>query len=110
MNITRSVNKSLIPYQHEVNLKDDKPVISKPRILPQAYEKDIYIQINELLDKGAIEISDSPYASPIVPLIKRDGSIRLCCDYRKLNEENDTKNISNTKIYWIYTKPKFTPL
>ena len=36
-NITRSVNKSLIPYQHEVNLKDDKPVISKPIILPSGY-------------------------------------------------------------------------
>ena len=72
-------------------MKDDKPVIWKPRILPEAYEKDIYIQINELLDKGVIEISDSPYASPIVPVVKRDCSIRLCCDYRKLNEKTIPK-------------------
>ena len=81
------VNKSQIPYEQEINLKDETPVISKPRILPQAYEKDIYKQINDLFGKGVVEISDSPYASPIVPVVKRDGSIRLCCDYRKLNEK-----------------------
>ena len=60
---------------------------SKARVLPQSYETEVKKQIEDLLDKGVIEISDSPFASPIVPVVKRDGSIRKCCDYRKLNEK-----------------------
>ena len=85
--LSRKGTNATSPYEHEINLKDETPVIYKPRILPQAYEKDIYKQINDLLGKCVVEISDSPYASPIVPVVKRDGSIRLCCDYRKLNEK-----------------------
>lgn len=39
-----------------------------------------------MLDAGIVVPSDSPWTSPIVPVKKKDGSIRLCIDYRKLNE------------------------
>jgi hypothetical protein len=42
-------------------------------------------QIQELLKKGIIQISNSPYASPAILVRKKDGSWRLCIDYRKLN-------------------------
>ena len=58
---------------------------------PHAYQNSIYKQINKLLDKGIIEISDSPYASPIVPVLKKDGTIRLCFDFRALNEKTIPK-------------------
>ena len=41
-------------------------------------------QVNDLLDKNYIAPSRSTYAYPIVPVLKKDGSIRLCVDYRKL--------------------------
>ena len=44
-------------------------------------------QVNDLLDKNYIAPSRSAYASPIVPVLKKDGSIRMCVDYRKLNKK-----------------------
>lgn len=38
-----------------------------------------------MLEAGVIETSVSPWTSPIVPVKKKDGSLSLCIDYRKLN-------------------------
>jgi hypothetical protein len=46
---------------------------------------DVDREIQRLLDCGIIEASKSPWASPIVPVTKKDGSTRLCIDYRALN-------------------------
>lgn len=43
--------------------------------------------INQLLDAQVIRESSSPYASPIVLVRKKDGSLRLCVDYRQLNSK-----------------------
>ena len=40
-----------------------------------------------MLDRGIIQYNDSPYASPIVLMGKKDGSWRLCVDYRDLNSQ-----------------------
>ena len=42
--------------------------------------------VNENLSKGFIEASQAPWASPIIFVRKPGGGIRLCVDYRKLNE------------------------
>ena len=39
-----------------------------------------------MLDKGVIVPSKSPYSSPFVMVLKKDGTNRTCIDYRKLNE------------------------
>ncbi|GBO17651.1 Transposon Ty3-I Gag-Pol polyprotein [Araneus ventricosus] len=39
-----------------------------------------------MVDNGIIEESSGPWASPIVPVKKKDESARLCVDYRKLND------------------------
>ena len=41
--------------------------------------------LQEMLDKGIISPSKSPWASPIVLVAKKDGSTRLCVDYGKVN-------------------------
>ena len=42
-------------------------------------------QLDELISKGYIRPSASPWGSPILFIKKKDGSIRLCIDYRNLN-------------------------
>ena len=43
-------------------------------------------QCTELFKEGKVRISKSPYAAPIVMVRKSDGSIRVCIDYRAINE------------------------
>ncbi|MGV7343189.1 reverse transcriptase family protein, partial [Mycobacterium kansasii] len=43
-------------------------------------------QLEELLEQGFIRPSVSPWAAPVLFVRKKDGSLRLCIDYRKLNQ------------------------
>jgi hypothetical protein len=57
-----------------------------------AYQKDALEKIIEqLLDSEVIRVSLSPYSSPAILVRKKDGSWRLCIDYRQLNA-NTIKN------------------
>ena len=47
---------------------------------------DVDREIKDMLDKGVIEESDSPWSSSIVLVKKKDNTLRFCIDYRKLNE------------------------
>jgi hypothetical protein len=42
-------------------------------------------QLQELMDKGFIRRSTSPWGSPVLFVKKKDGSMRMCVDYRSLN-------------------------
>ena len=72
---------------HEIPLLDDVPV-RQPyrRIVPSQYEM-VKAHIQQLLDSQVIRESSSPYSSPIVLVTKKDGSLRLCVDYRQLNSK-----------------------
>ena len=43
-------------------------------------------QLQELLDRGFIRPSVSPWGAPVLFVKKKDGSMRLCIDYRELNK------------------------
>ena len=48
--------------------------------------KELHEQLQELLDKGFIRPSHSPWGAPVLFVKKKDGSMRLCIDYRALNQ------------------------
>ena len=56
------------------------------RILPHQYEE-VRKLLNEMLEIGAIWKSNSPWASAVVLVRKKDGSLRFCIDLRKLNAQ-----------------------
>ncbi len=45
-------------------------------------------EVQKLVDNGVIVPSNSKWCSPIAPVRKPDGSVRVCVDFRKLNEKN----------------------
>ena len=47
--------------------------------------QELRVQLQELLDKGFIRPSTSPWGSPVLFVKKKDKTLRLCIDYRQLN-------------------------
>ena len=72
--------------QHHINLTSDEPVRSKPYPVPYSMRESLKKDIDDMIKMGVIRESNSPYASPVVVVKKKDGSNRVCVDYRKLNK------------------------
>ncbi|GBM95150.1 Transposon Ty3-G Gag-Pol polyprotein, partial [Araneus ventricosus] len=72
--------------QHRINTGNHPPIKQYPRRLPLAKKEEAERLVKEMVDNGIIEESSGPWASPIVLVKKKDGSTRICVDYRKLNE------------------------
>ena len=48
--------------------------------------RELKVQLQNLLDKSFIRLSTSPWGTPVLFVKKKDGSLRLCVDYRQLNK------------------------
>jgi hypothetical protein len=62
------------------------PIAKRPYRMAANELKELKKQLRELQDKGYIRPSSSPWGSPVVFMKKKDGSLRMCIDYRSLNE------------------------
>ena len=73
-------------FEFEIDLvPGTKPIIQPVRRLSPAELEELKKQITELTSKGFIAPSNSPFGSPILFVKKKDGSMRMCIDYRSLN-------------------------
>ena len=69
----------------EIRTGDAQPIASCPHRVPDRLKEGVRIEVAKLVEMGVVVESTSPWASPIVPVAKEDGAIRLCIDYRRLN-------------------------
>ncbi|KAH0776360.1 hypothetical protein KY290_007771 [Solanum tuberosum] len=80
-----------VPPEREIDfgieiIPDTRPIsIPQYRIAP-AELKELKEQLKDLLDKGFIQPSVSPWGAPVLFVRKKNGSLRMCIDYRQLNK------------------------
>ena len=80
-----------IPPIREVDLSIEilpgiAPTSRAPYRMAPTELKELKIQLQELLDKGFIRPSVSPWGAPVLFVKKKDGTLRMCIDYRKINK------------------------
>ena len=63
-----------------------EPIARMPYRMSTSELKELKMQLKELLDLGLIRPSVSPWGAPVIFILKKDGSWRLCIDYRQLNK------------------------
>ncbi|KAD4981870.1 hypothetical protein E3N88_18541 [Mikania micrantha] len=80
-----------LPPERSVQFRIDlipgaTPVAKSPYRLAPSEMQELSNQLQELLDKGFIRPSFSPWGAPVLFVKKKDGSFRMCIDYRELNK------------------------
>lgn len=78
--------------EHEIELLENVTPIAEPlRRRPLLHKAEAERQVDKMLEEGIIEHSASPWASAYVLVKKKGGELRMCIDFRKLNDKT-TKN------------------
>ena len=72
--------------KHQIDTEGARPIKQPTRRLPIRQKHIVEEEIKKMLDNDVIQPSQSPWASPVVLVTKKDGSIRFCVDYRRLNQ------------------------
>ncbi|KAK3739967.1 hypothetical protein QZH41_009486, partial [Actinostola sp. cb2023] len=73
---------------HKIELTTTQPIRQRPYAIPYAKKQAVKEEVEKMLQMGIIEPSNSAYNSPIVLVRKKDGTIRFCIDFRRLDNED----------------------
>lgn len=95
-------NKALFPVCP--TLPNAPTPYRKPYRLSPLEEQEVEKQIADLLSKGFIEPSCSPYGSPVLFVQKKDGTLRMCIDYRALNKHTIRDHFPIPRIDMLLSK------
>ncbi|BHF70274.1 hypothetical protein SprV_0301332400 [Sparganum proliferum] len=71
--------------RHSIETGSAKPIWQPPRRIPVQYQNEVRDLLDNMLATGVIRPSHSPWASPVTLVPKKDGKLRFCIDYRRLN-------------------------
>ncbi len=71
--------------KHSIDVGDSRPIRQAARRVPPYRREEVHRQLQDMLQRDVIKPSTSSWASPVVLVQKKDGSIRFCIDYRRVN-------------------------
>ncbi|UYV76308.1 hypothetical protein LAZ67_13003313 [Cordylochernes scorpioides] len=72
--------------KHKINTEDHPPIKRRPYRVSQVERQTIQNEVDKMLKGGIVQLSESPWSSPVVLVKKKNGSWRFCVDYRHLNK------------------------
>ena len=73
--------------RHQIRLNDEMPFKQRHRTIPPGMYEELKAHLRNLLDTNVIRKSHSPWCSNVAMARKKDNSLRLCIDYRQLNQK-----------------------
>ena len=83
--------------QHSIPTGPDvRPIKQPPRRLGLDKDEEVDRQVQDLVKRGMVEPADSAWSSPVVLVRKKDGTWRLCIDYRQLNSVTPTGPLTHS--------------
>lgn len=96
VNLEKAMSKFLITtddflgrthvLEHRIELIEGaRPFVQRSHLFSPTLQEKVNVELDDMLRRGIVKPSKSPVASPVVPVIKSNGAVRLCLDSRKLN-------------------------
>jgi hypothetical protein len=92
-------------YEYKIRLTSDQVVFQHPYRKSMKEREEIKEEIEKMLEAGVIRPSTSPWSSPVLVIPKKDGSKRMCVDYRKLNAITKNRRLAVTKYKRYFEDP-----
>nr|GEY44205.1 putative reverse transcriptase domain-containing protein [Tanacetum cinerariifolium] len=95
------------PVEYQIDLiPGAAPVARAPYRLAPYEMKELSKQLQEFSDKGFIRLSSSPWGAPVLFIKKKDGSFRMCIDYRELNKLTVKNRYPLPRIDDLFDQPQ----
>ena len=73
--------------EHKIKVTDHRPFKERPRNIPFGLLDEVKEHLDDMLDMGAIKPSKSAWSNAVVLVCKKDGGLRFCIDFWKLNTQ-----------------------
>ena len=71
--------------EHEIHIENDEPFKERFQHIPLPLLEEVRTSLRDMLEAGAIHLSQSPWCNAVVLVWKKDGTLHFCMDFRHLN-------------------------
>ena len=100
-----------LPHEKEADMSSEiiprtAPISWAPYRMAPTELKELKNQLQELLDKGIIRPSVSPWGASVLFVKKKDGTLRMCIDYRKINKMRVKNKYPLLRIEYLFNQLK----